>query len=153
MNFIRYNLVANKAVRWATQIYCPDIGQFKAQTTRRLPNLVVGTSIDISDELLEVKNDITIAMDGLTINGLKFLSKISLHIYFITMHYMPNTIAGYYQQALNKINSVYKRGGFDSNKIRCDNEFQAALDPIVATYDPQITVNYANHQEHVSQAE
>ena len=66
---------------------------------------------------------------------------------------MPNTIAGYYQQALNKINSVYKRGGFDSNKIRCDNEFQAALDPIVATYDPQITVNYANRQDHVPQAE
>ena len=66
---------------------------------------------------------------------------------------MPNTTAGYYQQALNEINSVYKIGRFDLTKIRCDNEFQAALDPIVATYNPPITVNCANPQEHVPQAE
>ena len=66
---------------------------------------------------------------------------------------MPSTIAGYYQQALNEINSVYKIGGFDLTKIRCENEFQAALDPIVATYNPPITVNCANPQEHVPQAE
>ena len=92
-------------------------------------------------------------MDGLTINGLKCLSTISLHIYFSTMHYMPNTKAGCYQRELNELNSVYKRGGFYLTKTRCDNEFQAALDPIVATYDPPITVNYANPQEHIPQAE
>ena len=69
------------------------------------------------------------------------------------MHYMPNTKAENYQQALNFLNSVYKRGGFDWTKIRCDNEFQAALDPIMATYDPPITVSHANIQEHVLQAE
>ena len=46
----------------------------------------------------------------------------------------------------------HKRGGFGLTKARCDNEFQAALDPIVATYDPPITVNYANPQEPVLQA-
>ena len=69
------------------------------------------------------------------------------------MHYIPNTTAGYYQRALNELNSVYKRGGFDLTKIGCHNEFQAVLDPIVATYYPPITVNYANPQEHVLQAE
>ena len=123
MNLIRNNLVANKAVQWDTKIYVPDIGQLKARRNMRQLNPVVDTSVDIPDELLEVKNDVTIAMDGLTINGLIFLFTISLHNYFMTMHYMTNTTAGYYQQALNKINSVYKRGVFDSNKIRCDNEF------------------------------
>ena len=69
------------------------------------------------------------------------------------MHYIPNTTAGYYQRALNELNSVYKIGGFDLTKIGCHNEFQAVLDPIVATYYPPITVNYANPQEHVPQAE
>ena len=99
------------------------------------------TSIDIPDELLEVQKDVTIAMDGLTINGIKFLPTISLNIYFWKMNYMPNTTAGCYQRALNKLNSVYKKGGFDLTKIRCDNQFQAGLDPIVTTYNPPITVN------------
>ena len=153
MNLIRTNPVSNKAVQWDTKIYGPDIGKLKSQTTRRRPNTVVDTSIDIPYELLQLHKDVTIAMIELTINGLKYLSTISLHIYFRTMHYIPNTTAGYYQRALNELNGAYKRGGFYLTQIRCDNEFQAALDPIVATYDPQITVNYANHQEHVSQAE
>ena len=53
MNLIIYNLFPNKAVQWAKNIHGPDIGQLKAQTTRRLPNPVVDTSIDIPDELLE----------------------------------------------------------------------------------------------------
>ena len=93
-------------MQWATTIYGPDIGQLKAQMTRRRPNPVVDTSIDIPDELLEVQKDVTIAMDGLKMNGLKFFSKISLHIYFRKMHYMPNTAAKYYQQALNELISV-----------------------------------------------
>ena len=153
MNFIIYNPVTNKAVQWAKNIYGLIIGQLKSHTTRRQKNPVVDTIIDIPDELLEVKNDVTITMDGLTIKGLNFFSTISLHIYYRTMHYMPNITVGYYQRSVNNINSVYKRGAFDLTKIRRDNEFQAALDPIVAIYDPPIKVNHANPQEHVPQAE
>ena len=113
MNLIRDNTVTNKAVQWATKLCGPDIGKLKAQTTRIQPNPVMDTSIDIPDELLEVQKVVTIAMVGLTINGLKFLSTISLHIYFSIMHYTPNTTEGYHQRALNKINSVYKRSGSD----------------------------------------
>ena len=91
MNLIRDNTVTNKAVQWATKLYGPDIGQLKAQTTRIKPNSVVDTSIDIPDELIEVKKDTTITMDVLKIDGLNFLSTTYLHIYFRTMHYMPNT--------------------------------------------------------------
>ena len=66
---------------------------------------------------------------------------------------MANTTAEYYQQVLNKLNSVYKRGGCNLTKIRCDNEFHAALDPIVATLDPPIKVRYTSPKEQVSQAE
>ena len=121
MNLIRDNTVTNKAVQWATKLCGPDIGKSKAQTTRIQPNPVMDTSIDIPDELLEVKKDVTITMDLLKINGLNFFSTTYLHIYFRTMYYMTNTTAGYYQQALNEINGVYKRGGFDLTKIRCDN--------------------------------
>ena len=54
---IRINLFindpfTNKAMQWATNIYGPDIVQLKAQTTRRRPNPVVNTSIDIIDKLI-----------------------------------------------------------------------------------------------------
>ena len=153
MNLIINNLVTNAAVKWSTNIYGPNISQLKAQTTRIRPNPVVDTSIDITDELLEVQKDVKIAMYGLTINSLKFLCTIYLYIYFRTINYMTITTAGYHQGELNEINSVYKKSGFDLTRTRCDNEFKAALDPIVATYDPSITVNYANPQEHVSQAD
>ena len=104
-------------MQWATKIYGANICQFKLQMTRRKPNPVVDTRIDIPDELLEVQKYITIAMYGLTINGLKFLSTISLHIYFSKMRYMRNTTAGYYQRELNKLDSVYRRGGFNLTKI------------------------------------
>ena len=91
MNFIRNNPVTKIAVQWATNIYGPDIGQLNAQTTRRRPNPVVDKSIEIPYELLEVQNDVTRAMDGLAINGIKCLTTISLHIYFRTMNYIPNT--------------------------------------------------------------
>ena len=45
MNLIRNNLVTKEAVQRATEIYGPDIGQFKAQTTRGRPNPVVDASI------------------------------------------------------------------------------------------------------------
>ena len=112
MNLIISNPVTSEVVQWDTKIYGPDIGQLKAQRTRRRQNPVLNTSIDIPHELLEVQREFTIAMDGLTINGLKFLSTISFHIYFSTMNYIPNTMTGNYQRVLNKLNSVYKIGGF-----------------------------------------
>ena len=108
-------------MQWATHIYGQDIGQLKAQRTRRIPNPVVDKSIDIPDRLNEVQKYVTIEMDGLTINGLMFLSTISLHVYFRTMHYMTNKTTGYYQRTLNELKGVYKRGGFYLTKIRCDN--------------------------------
>ena len=50
MNLIRNNMVTNEALKWATKIYGPDIDQLKPQRTRRRPNLVVNTSIKLSDE-------------------------------------------------------------------------------------------------------
>ena len=99
-------MITNEAVQWVTRIYGLDICQLKVQATRRRLNPIVDTSIDIPYELLEVQNDVTIAMDGLIMNGLKFLSKIPLNIYFRTIIYMPNTTAVYYQRELNKLNSV-----------------------------------------------
>ena len=44
-------------MQWATNIYGPDIGQLKAHTTRRRPNPVVDTCIDIPDELLKLQKE------------------------------------------------------------------------------------------------
>ena len=130
----------------AEKVFCPDIGHLKGKSTRHKPIPIVDNKIEIPDELLEVQKDVTLAMDGLTINGLKFLSTISLNIYFRTMHYMPDTTAANYQKMVDEIYRVYQRGGFIIKSIRCDNGFHTAMDNIAHQAQPPITMNYTNPQ-------
>jgi hypothetical protein len=103
--------------------------------------------------LISIHEDITLAIDGLTINSLKFLSTISRDIYYQTVHYKPTTEAKNYQTTMNDVCGVYRRGGCQVTDILCDNKFHASMDPIVASQNPPITMNYAAAQEHVPEAE
>ncbi len=153
MNLIRDNPVTTKDVDLAEHIFGPDIGTVKGKTTRRKPLPVKDYHIEIPDELINVHSDITLAIDGLTINSLKFLSTISRDIYYRTVHYMPTTEAKNYQTTINDVCGVYRRGGFQVTDILCDNEFHASMDPIAALHTPPITLHSAAAQEHVPEAE
>jgi hypothetical protein len=134
-------------------IFGPDVGTVKGKMTRRKPLPIIDEHIEIPKELISVQEDITLAIDGITINSLKFLSTISRNIYYRTVHYMPTTEAKNYQTNIMDVCGVYRRGGFQVNDILCDNEFHAALDPIAASQNPPITMHYAAAQEHVPEAE
>jgi hypothetical protein len=96
MNLIRDNPVTTKDVDLAEHIFGPDVGTVKGKTTRRKPLPVIDNHIKIPDELISIHADITLAIDGLTINSLKFLSTISRDIYYRSMRYMPTTKAKHY---------------------------------------------------------
>ena len=153
MNLIRDNPVTTKDIDLAEQIFGPDIGTVKGKTTRQKPSPVIDQHIEIPEELVSLHEDITLAIDGLTINSLKFLSTISRDVYYRTVHYMPTTKADNYRTALNEVCGVYRRGGFQVTDILCDNEFHASFDPLVAQLNPPITMHYAAAQEHVPEAE
>jgi hypothetical protein len=135
MNLIRDNPVTTNDVDLAEQIFGPDIGTVKGKTTRRKPLPINNQHIHIPDELISVHADITLAIDGLTINSLKFLSTILRNIYYRTVHYMPITEAKNYQTTLREVCGVYRRGGFQVTDILCGDEFHASMDSTAATSD------------------
>ena len=153
MNLIRNNQVTNADIDLAEKIFGPDVATIKGKATRRKPIPVVEDLIDIPDELISVQEDVTLAMDGLTVNSLKFLSTISLNLYYRTAHHMPNTTAKDYETPVEEVIGVYRQGGFTVNKIKCDNEFCPVMDSLAANQRPPITMNYSNPKEHVPEAE
>ena len=84
MNLIRNNKVTTANVNLVNKIYGPDIAAIKGKTTRRAPAPVIDNVIELPPELIEVNQDVTISMDGMTVNSLKFLSTISHGIYYRT---------------------------------------------------------------------
>ena len=94
----------------AESIFGPDIGTVKGKTTRRKPIPVVDDMIEIPSELVPVQEDVTLTLDGITVNSLTFLTTISKHLFYCTTHYMPSTMAESYHAAIEDIISVYEMG-------------------------------------------
>jgi hypothetical protein len=152
MNLIKNNVVTADDVKLATKAYGPDVGNIKGKTTRSKPTPVTSNIVEIPDELLEIQQDPTLSMDGLTVNSLKFLSTISHDLYYRTVQYVAKPVASIYKVCMDKLLVLYKRGGFTISKIHCNNEFRKVMDPLLARQDPPITMNYAAAQEHVPRA-
>ena len=153
MNLIRNNVVTTADVNLATKTFGPDIGAIKGKTTRTRPVPVVSNIIEIPDELLELQKDLTMSLDGMTVNSLKFLTTISHDLMYRTAQYVQRNNATNYESCLDEIMAIYNRGLFTITEIHCDNEFHKVLDPYSAKQNPQIRMNYAAAQEHVPRAE
>jgi hypothetical protein len=153
MNRIKNNVVTTDDVNLATKAYGPDVGAIKSKTTRGKPTPVTSNIVEIPDELLEVQQDLTLSMDGLTANSVKFLSTISHDLYYRTAQYVAKAVASVYEECMNELLALYKRGGFTISEIHSDNEFCKVMDPLSARQDPPISMNYAAAQEHVPRAE
>jgi hypothetical protein len=67
MNLIKNNVVTTDDINLATKAYGPDVGGIKGKTTRNKPTPVTSNIVEIPDELLEVQQDFTVSMDGLTV--------------------------------------------------------------------------------------
>ena len=76
-------------VKLAEKIFGLDIGALKGKTTRRNPTPVVEDLIAFPKELIQAQQRVTLALDGLTVNTLKFLTTISKNIYYRMAHFVP----------------------------------------------------------------
>ena len=57
----------------------------------------------------------------------------------------------FYKIAIDSIVTVYNQGGFTIKYIHCDGEFRPLVNFVASKH--HITMNYANPQEHVPEAE
>jgi hypothetical protein len=151
MNLVKNNPVTIEDVKLAKKIFGPDIGALKGKKTRRKPNQVTEDLIAVPRELIQAQQHVTLAVDGLTVNSLKFLSTVSKNIYYRTAHFVPKNNMDTYKMIFKSLVKVYNQGGFQIMNICCNNEFRPLTDPMAI--DHHIRMNYANPQEHVPEAE
>jgi hypothetical protein len=131
INLIKNNVVTTDDVNLATKAYDPDVGAIKGKTTGSKPTPVTSNIMEIPDELLEVQQDLTLSMNGLTVNSLKFLSTISHDLYYRTAQYAAKPVASVYKECMDELLALYKRGGFTISSIHCVNEFRKVMDPLL----------------------
>ena len=153
MNLIRNNLVTTEDVNLATKAYGADIGTIKDKTTRTRPAPVISNLVEIPDELLEVQKDVILSINGMTVNSLKKFITISHELFYRTAQYVSTNVASEYEQCMDELLAVYKRGQFAITEVHCDNEFHKLMDPYSGQQDPHIRMNYASAQEQVPRPE
>ena len=107
MNLIKNNKVTMADVNLAEKAHGPDIGSLKGKSTLTRPVPVVDNLIEIPDELLEVQRNVTLSMDGMMVNSLKFLTTILHDVFYRTAQFMRSTVASEYEDCLNDIKDVY----------------------------------------------
>ena len=79
--------------------------------------------MEINEELMEVQLYLTVLMDGLTVNPMKFLSTITHELYHMTAQYTTKSVASVYGGCTDNLLAVYKKGGFNITNIHFNNEF------------------------------
>jgi len=84
MNLIKNNSVPTEDINLAAKAFGPDVATIKGKTTRPNPAPAVSNLVEILDELLKTHQDISILMNGLTVNSVKLLSTILHGIYYGT---------------------------------------------------------------------
>ena len=92
-NLIKKHMLTIGNVNLATKAYDPDVGENEGNNMRSMLTPVVSNIVKITNELLEVQLDLKVSMDGLTVNSLKFLFKLSHELYYRTTKYVTKSLA------------------------------------------------------------
>jgi hypothetical protein len=81
MNAIKVLPVTIGDMNLAEKIFGPDIGALNGKTTRFKPTSFASDYIEIPMVIMDNHHDVTLCMDTIKINGVYFLTTISLNIF------------------------------------------------------------------------
>ena len=73
MNLIKNNLIRNENIKLDDKVFGPDVCTIQEKTTRRSPLLVIEDCIEIPRVLAHNQQNVTLAIDGITVNSLQCL--------------------------------------------------------------------------------
>ena len=88
MNLTKSNVVTPDNVNLSTIYYATDVGSIQGKTTRSRPRTVM----DIRYEFLELQQDLTVSMDGLTVNSHRLLFTIFHELYYRAAQYVAKSV-------------------------------------------------------------
>jgi hypothetical protein len=77
INTLKNNPVTTEDVDIAKKIFGPDISSLKGKTTCRKPVPVIEDYIEIPHELIATQHSVTLCLDSMKVNGIRFLTTIS----------------------------------------------------------------------------
>jgi hypothetical protein len=132
-------------------IFGSNIGRIKGKTTRSKPNPVISDYIEIPSELIDKRQNVTLCIDTMCVNGVAFFTTISRNIMYRTAEAIKNQGKDEYVRVLKNVLQIYKNAGFNITRIHACNEFQSIVDQFDANFN--IVFKFASAKEHVPEAE
>ena len=116
--------ITREDVKRAEEIYGSNVYALKGKTTNRKVDHVVATITRIPKEILKEYKNITLCIDVMFINSIKFLLTVSLNIDFIIAQYVLSKKYSGYIKPIEMVCNMYAKRGFAVTAILADPEFK-----------------------------
>ena len=101
--------ITRQDVKVAEEIYGQNLYALKGKTTNQKVNHVIAPIIRIMKQILKECKNITLCIDVMFINGIKFLLTVSRNIDFVTAQYVPSKKYGGYIKPIKMVCNMYAK--------------------------------------------
>jgi hypothetical protein len=147
-NMIKNCPVTSIDVSNANKIFGTDLASLKGEIVRVTPTPVVTDYVHIPKEIMSLNRNVTLAIDIMFVNSLRFMVSISRKIKFTTVEYLLRRKQNHLVKSIRKIINLYKTRGFTVDTALMDREFECLCCDL-----PELNLNTTADSEHVLDVE
>jgi hypothetical protein len=152
-NMVCANMIPNCPVTptditTSNKIFSPDVASLKGKTVRNKPAPVLTDYVEISQTIIDLNKDVTLAGDVMFVCGLGFMVSTSRKLKFTTIEHVPRRTKPILVKSLNKVFNIYNSRGFKVVTALMDREFEPIRSQIHGTI-----LNTTAASEHVPEIE
>ena len=116
------NKITNYDINLAERVFRKSNREMKSKTVRRNITLQQHDIIEIPEELIKKKLELSI--DTMYINGMQFQTSNSPKLYYRTAQYLPSKKKNNYITCMKEILNIYQFGEYNVKSIHCDQKFK-----------------------------
>ena len=128
LNMIPDCPITTENIKHADTLFDPDLATIRGKTVWRKPTRVVTDYVDIPRALININQQVTLAVDVMFVNLVLFLVSVSRTINLITIEHAPKRTATKLGNLIQQILQVYARAGFTVRTVLMDIEFEKLKD-------------------------